>query len=381
MKYNSKHMRTALTISIISAGLFITGCKTELEKLNSEKAGLETTLTTTKKDLKEINEKLAKLDSTEEQTFAGITTIQMEKMLFEHYFEIQGSVSTEKNVIVVPEVGGLITSFNVSEGQKINKGTVIASFDTRLIASNKQELNEQIELAQYMYDKQKSLFDQGVGTELAVKQAEGQLKTLQKTLGSLNTQQGKFKVTAPFTGYVEEVYTVKGQIAGPGSPIIRLVSLDKLTVRADVSEAYLSKLNKSTNRADVRFPALDFELNNLKLERIGNFINPVNRTVVVEVSLPKTEQNILPNLMAVLRIKDYADSNAIVIPSRVILRDLDQEPYVFVCINDTVRERKITLGQSSGDVTEILDGVKVGEKVVDGGCRGVKNNQRVEVRN
>ena len=171
-----------------------------------------------------------------------------------------------------------------------------------------KELEEQRDLAKYMYDKQQSLYDKGVGTELALKQAEGQFKTLEQTIKSLQTQQGKFVVRAPFDGYVEQVFPVQGEMAGPASPIIRLIALDKMSVKADISESYLRGINMNSS-AQLRFPSLDLDpIVGLKLKRIGKFVNPVNRTITVEIDVPHKVEGVVPNLMSVLRIRDYVDS-------------------------------------------------------------------------
>ncbi len=328
-----------------------------------------------------------------EESLPSITTIQTEKQVFDHYFEIQGAIEAEKNVIVVPEAGGLIKTLPVQEGQIITKGSTIATFDSDVIASNMKELEEQIELAQYMYDKQVALSEKGVGTEMALKQAEGQLKTLKQTLQSVKTQKGKFVLSAPFTGYIEEVFPVVGEVAGPGSPIIRLIDLTKMSVKADISESYLAKINQ-TSIANLSFPALgNEEIKGLNLKRVGKFVNPVNRTITVEVEIPNPDMHHVPNLMSVMRIRDYVDSNAIVIPSRTILRDVNQEPFVYVFepgdtkesesgekqITGHVKQVSIEIGKSSGDYTQVISGLTENEQVVDKGCRGVKDEQEVRI--
>ena len=211
-------------------------------------------------------------------------------------FEIQGSVKADKNVIVIPEVGGLISEISVREGDQILKGSIIARINSDVVSSNMKELEEQRDLAKYMYDKQQSLYDKGVGTELALKQAEGQFKTLEQTIKSLKTQQGKFVVKAPFDGYVEQVFPVQGEMARPASPIIRLIALDKMSVKADISESYLRGINMNS-AAQLRFPSLSLEpMKGLKLKRIGKFVNPVNRTITVEIDVPTKVEGVVPEL-------------------------------------------------------------------------------------
>jgi len=317
----------------------------------------------------------SKADSTSIEAAKKVSVFTVKQEVFEHYFEIQGSVKAENNVIVVPEVGGLISQLNVREGEQIRKGQVIAKINSDVVASNMRELEEQRDLAKYMFEKQQSLFDQGVGTELALKQAEGQFKTLEQTIKSLKTQQGKFVVNAPFDGYVEQVFPVQGEMAGPASPIIRLIGLNKMSVKADISESYLKGINENSV-AQLRFPALENEpILGLKLKRIGKYVNPVNRTITVEVDVPATAKGIVPNLMSVLRIRDFVDSTALVVPTSIIRKELSV-PCVYVVKNGQAVKTDVVLGNSSGDYTVIVSGISEGDKLVNKGLRGL--NKEIE---
>ena len=344
-----------------------------MEKLKEERKTIVTELSTLQTRLDELDEQIAELDTTTIKEVKKVSAITINEEVFEHYFEIQGSVKADKNVIVVPEVGGLISEISAREGEKILKGSIIARINSDLVSSNMKELEEQRDLAKYMYDKQQSLFDKGVGTELALKQTEGQFKTLEQTIKSLQTQQGKFVVRAPFDGYVEQVFPVQGEMAGPASPIIRLIALDKMSVKADISESYLRGINMNSS-AQLRFPSLDLDpIVGLKLKRIGKFVNPVNRTITVEIDVPNKAEGIVPNLMSVLRIRDYVDSTALAVPTSVIRRDIEI-PSVYIIKNGKAVRTEVVLGRSSGDYTVIESGISNGDKLVEKGLRGLKKD-------
>ena len=362
-------------LTILSVSLFQScGEPAEgMEKLKEERKTIVTELSTLQTRLDELDEQIAELDTTTIKEVKKVSAITINEEVFEHYFEIQGSVKADKNVFVVPEVGGLISEISAREGEKILKGSIIARINSDLVSSNMKELEEQRDLAKYMYDKQQSLFDKGVGTELALKQTEGQFKTLEQTIKSLQTQQGKFVVRAPFDGYVEQVFPVQGEMAGPASPIIRLIALDKMSVKADISESYLRGINMNSS-AQLRFPSLDLDpIVGLKLKRIGKFVNPVNRTITVEIDVPNKAEGIVPNLMSVLRIRDYVDSTALAVPTSVIRRDIEI-PSVYIIKNGKAVRTEVVLGRSSGDYTVIESGISNGDKLVEKGLRGLKKD-------
>lgn len=367
----------------IAFTMWMTSCgeQPSLDKLIAKQAELEEDIKTKQDKLKEVEEEIEEMDSTQTNEFVypRVSTVELKTKTFSHFFEVQGALESEKNVMVVPEAGGLIKSLPVKEGQFISKGQTIATFDSDVIASNIKELKEQLELAKYMYEKQQSLTNQGVGTEVNLKQAEGQYKSLQETLNTLKTQKGKFILKSPFSGYVEQVFPVVGQMAGPTSPIIRLIDLSNMKAKAEISEAYLKNLN-GNNLVNVFFPALDKEIKGLEIKRIGKFVNPVNRTVTIEVSIPKTEGNMVPNLMTVMNVRDYQKDSSIVVPSSVILKDANQESYVYVLKNGKEAvQTKITTGQSYKGETEVLAGLSNGDIVIDKGARKLVNGDIVTV--
>ena len=309
-----------------------------------------------------------------------VTTIVSELKPFEHYFEIQGHVVSKKNLLVLPEMGGLIQTIAVEEGQLIEKGQLIATLSSDILNANMDELEEQLALAKYVLDKQTKLAEQGLGAEIQLKEATSNYNTLIKTKETLQTQKDKYSVFAPFDGYVDEVFVSVGQLGGPASPIARLVNLDELYVSADVSENYLSTINEG-QKVSVLFPTLEYQKNNLQLNRIGKQINPVNRTITVETKLNTKNEKVIPNLMAVMSLRDYYDTNSVVIPSRVILKDTKGSSIIKL-INDKkkVEVRKIKTGLQYLNETQVLEGLKAGETIIDEGKSNVVEGQIVKIQ-
>tara|TARA_B100001939_G_scaffold346205_1_gene364463 strand:- start:912 stop:1970 length:1059 start_codon:yes stop_codon:yes gene_type:complete len=309
-----------------------------------------------------------------------VTTIVSELKPFEHYFEIQGHVVSKKNLLVLPEMGGLIQTIAVEEGQLVEKGQLIATLSSDILNANMDELEEQLALAKYVLDKQTKLAEQGLGAEIQLKEATSNYNTLIKTKETLQTQKDKYSVFAPFDGYVDEVFVSVGQLGGPASPIARLVNLDELYVSADVSENYLSTINEG-QKVSVLFPTLEYQKNNLQLNRIGKQINPVNRTITVETKLNTKNEKVIPNLMAVMSLRDYYDTNSVVIPSRVILKDTKGSSIIKL-INDKkkVEVRKIKTGLQYLNETQVLEGLKAGETIIDEGKSNVVEGQIVKIQ-
>ncbi|CAG5078398.1 efflux RND transporter periplasmic adaptor subunit [Parvicella tangerina] len=381
-------MKQTLIILGVAVGLF--SCQSEVEKLESEKEALQSSISEDTKRLDEVTRLLDSLKNGAEIDYPDVTVASVNEGQFEHYITVQGIVASDEIVQVVPEMGGMITSLPVKkkEGQLVNKGELLASIDNSIISKNVQELQEQIDLAKYMFEKQQSLYEKGVGTEFDLKQAEAQYKSLLKSKESLKTQQGKYNIYAPFTGIVEKVDAVQGQMAGPQTPIAMIVGLSDKKIKANISEAYLAYLNKGA-KVSAEFAALKQTFEDLKVSRIGSFVDPSSRTIQVEVQLPQSEK-LVPNLTSTVKIRDYVDSAALIIPSKVVLKGANSSSYVYVTKLDTeasndsiqrfnVEKRNVELGMTYDGNVIVKSGLEKGEQVVERGKSEVYEGIVVEV--
>jgi RND family efflux transporter MFP subunit len=267
-------------------------------------------------------------EETEETQIALVNIEKVELQSFVHEIRVQGNVETDQDILLSSEMGGLITNVNMKEGQKVSKGQVIASVDASVLSSNMLELNTQLEYAEYMLEKQLELNKRGVGSKFDLEAAQSQVNALKASQNSLSTQQGKATIRAPFSGVVDQVFARQGQMAGPASPIVRLVNNKTVDIVATISEKHLANIEVGTP-IQVSFPNYKDTLIDLKVTNVGNYIEPTNRTFRI-MSTIKNNKLFLPNMLAEIRITDLAVDNGLVISSKSILKDQDNKDFVYV---------------------------------------------------
>lgn len=368
--------RTAIFSLFLS--FFFSCCETgsEIELLKKSLENLENEIIEKQKEAYQLSEKINALDSSNTTIdVAAVTSHLAEKKPFKHYLQVQGVFASKKNVVLTPETGGIITSILVQEGQKINSGDLIAAFSSSVINSSIEELEEQLELAKYYFEKQQSLKNKGVGTELSLKEAETNYNRLLKNKNTLLEQKDKFFLYAPFSGYVDQLFVTKGEMTSPMSPIVRLVSLDHMCVNASISENYLGKLNRGQS-VEVEIPALNEKIESLKIKYLSKQIDPINRTFKIEVPVPSNEK-IIPNLMAVLNICDYQTDSSIVVPSSLVLENNRGETIVKTIENGVIKEKNVKIGKQYNNQTQLLSGIQEGEIIVDDGRKSVVDGQKI----
>jgi membrane fusion protein (multidrug efflux system) len=310
---------------------------------------------------------------------------EVQQQEFSHYFEALGTVEADKNVMLTSEMAGVVRGISVEEGQEVKANQILVVLDNVLIAKNIQEVQKSKELADYMLKKTQELFDQSLASEPELKQAQNQVDALAQKLLTLRAQAGKYIVSAPFAGHVEKVFPKVGEMASPGMPVVQLVSLGNVDVVGNVSENYLPQV-KVGSLVDVEIKALGKTWKNVPVSSVGRSINVVNRTFRLEVAIADSTESILPNLSAVLKIKNYNNPNALVVPNASVLRDEHGGAYVYKLKpgeKEKFKAIKVPVKvapYSSEGMYEISGGdIKRGDLVATKGVRGLEPDQEIKV--
>lgn len=373
-------MNRIVIIALI--GVITFACKEEkvgLDKLKSNKELLQSQYAALGDEIAKLDAEIAKYDTV--KRYVLVTTTPIESNTFVHFFEVQGAIEADKNVVLYPEIGGIIKGIRVREGERVQKGQVLIDLDIEVIELQIKEVESSLELAKTTYERQARLWDQKIGSEMQYLQAKNQKESLETNLATLNAQMRKNRIEAPFDGVVDEIWAKVGEMTSPMTEVVRLVNLDRVYIKADVSEAYLGKISKGTD-VEVFFPAFDFSVSST-VDFLGNFINPNNRTFSIQVQVPNKENRIKPNLMAYVRIKDFEQKDALIIPDRLIQENPNGGKYVFVAKESkgvtSVEKKELKIGLSYKNKSMVIDGVDAATILVDKGARSIKDGQKVQV--
>lgn len=354
----------------------------DLKQIRAKKTELD-------KQSQEISEKIklliAEIDELDTlKKIPLVTVIEIKEEVFSHYLELQGDVKTKQNVLIYPEMPGTLEKVYVLRGQNVVKGQVLATIDDGGISQQVAQLEATTALAKTTFERQKSLWEQKIGSEIQFLQTKTNYEAQKNSLAQLKKQLGKSTIRAPFTGVIDEVIKDQGTVVspGPGSEVFRIVNLNNMFVETAVPEKYISNVTKGKS-VEVFLPMLDKTLN-AKVRETGNFINPANRTFMIEIEVPNSDKSIKPNLTARLKINDYTNKNALLIPQSIISENAEGQQYVYVISNlkdntGFAKQTIIKTGKTQGDVIEILEGIKSGDILIEAGARSVKDGQEVKI--
>ena len=354
---------------ILPLAALMLACSATTEDARKEK---EEALKQYKSELSELRKKITELeaelkDSTNQGTIPVVaTTIQ--KQLFEHFVDVTGQVEADQNIVVSPESMGKIVSILVKEGDQVKKGAVLARLNTETLERSIDELKINVELATTIYNRQANLWKQQIGSEMEYLKAKSDKESLQQKLEALQAQRDLAVVRAPINGVVDEIIQKQGEMASPSTPFARLVNINEIYVTADLSETYLQKVHAG-DVVNIDFPVISKSVQG-KVFRTSSVIDAATRTFRIRVNLQNGSNDIKPNMMSVLKIKTFADENAIVVPSILVKKDFTGE-FLFLAVQDggqwVARKQYITTGIKDNNSTVVTDGLKDGDQLITKG--------------
>jgi RND family efflux transporter MFP subunit len=298
---------------------------------------------------------------------------------FDHYIEVQGKLDGDQNVAVFPESSASVTSVNVKVGDYVRKGQVLATLDAAVLKQSMRELKTNLDLATQLYNKQKALWDQKIGSEVQYLQAKSNKESLESRLSQLQHQIDMSLIKSPIDGSVEDAPLRIGQMASPAVAAFRVVNFSTIKVVADVAEAYTSKINKG-DAVKIYFPDINKEID-ARVDFASKYINPINRTFQIEVHLPSSVSNILKtNMITYVRVNDYKNKKAIAIPINYVQND-QKGSFVMLAVNESgkniAKRTPVTLGLSYNGLSEITNGLKEGDKLISKGFLDLENGEAI----
>ena len=384
-------MKNSLKLFTLSLTMLAVACGGGKDSIDAKKNALADL----KKQALDINAKIASLEKevggTDNVKSVLVTVTPIVSQEFTHYIELQGKIESESVSYVTPRAGGgQVKQLFVKRGDLVKKGQLLLQLENSLIkqsaaaaAQNIETIKAQAALAKAVYEKQKNLWDQNIGSEIQLMTAKTNADALSSQLKAATEQLGMAKDQLAFTsiysdvdGVAEEVNVKVGEFfQGPGQ--IKIVNTAHLKLTAQVPENYAGKVKLGTD-LNVYFPDAQKNLA-AKVNVLGNVIDPLNRSFFIESKLP-VDKSFRPNQLAQVKIKDYAKANAISIPVNLLQND-EKNKFIYVAATENgklvARKKVITVGEFYGNNIEILSGLVAGDSIVTEGYQSLYDGQSI----
>lgn len=347
--------------------------KAKLEKLKAQQSEITSQIKTLEEELKSGG-----VDLTINERSKVVLAAPVALKTYEHSIDVQGRVDADENVSYTAKVPSVVNKINVKTGDHVSEGQVLAELDAKTVKAQIESIKKNWEFVNTMYEKQKALWDQNIGSEVQYLQAKNNKEGLEKQMQTLKENLDLYYIRADFSGTVDEVTIKVGQSIAPGVPAIRVVNLDKLKVKADISESYSSNI-KNGDEAELFFPDIKKSVKS-KVSYSSKNINQLTRTFNVEMQLP-AEDVYRPNMVTVIRIIDYRKENAVVVPVNTI-QYTENHNHIFVAVKEgsktIARKFDVEVGSIYNGIAEITKGLKEGDMLITTGYQDLNDGDLVK---
>ncbi len=391
-----------LSIAIVSCGsnskkdgnAALNDKKVKLEKLKKEqeKNNLEIT---------QLQQELSKLDtsSSNPAKIKLVAIAPVTKQDFSHYIDLQGKIDAENISYISPRgMGGQVKQVLVRQGDRVRKGQLLLRLDDgiqrqQVTAARQQAggIQSQLNLARSLYQRQKNLWEKGIGTEVQLLTAQTNVSTLESQLRQVNEsvklaqeQLSTASVYSDVSGVADVVNIRVGETftgMAAGGPQIKIVNTSNLKVVSNIPENYLGTVQKGTPVV-VFLPDVNKTINTT-VSFTGASIDIINRGFVVEAKLP-SDPSLKPNQLATMKIKDYSALNTLAIPLNTLQND-DKGKFVMVAVAEKgklfARKRQVNIGKLNGDLLEIKTGLNAGDQLIVEGFASLYEGQQLKTAN
>ncbi|MCD6180039.1 MAG: efflux RND transporter periplasmic adaptor subunit [Bacteroidales bacterium] len=367
---------------LLSFGILFISCSTnEIEEKKDNLQKKKEELATLKVEIKTLETELKSLipETTEKGT--AVNVLSLTPQAFSHSFEVNASLEAVQSALVSPEMGGQVVEILVKEGDKVKSGQLLAKLNTRVLESSIKELRVALDLANKVYNKQQKLWKQKIGSEMDFLTAKNGKESLEAKLSTLQTQLEMAVITSPINGIVDKITLKVGEMATPGMAMMHIVNLDEFYLHADVAEAHLASL-KVGDPVEIYFPSFPKLNKKSKIYRIGQVINPENRSFLTEVKLKNTNGFLKPNMLALTRFIDFYQKDAIVVPTSIIKNDF-KGSYLYIVQQKEgaffAKKTYVETGYTMENKTNIISGLGFGQQIITEGYNKIVDGSKLVI--
>jgi len=294
---------------------------------------------------------------------------------------LSGEVSSNENNVVkiFPRSSGQVVTSNVSLGDKVSKGQVLAVIKSSDVAGNYSDLssaNSDLAIAKRQMDNAAALYKNGISSEreyLEAKEnynkavaAKGKVQSvININSGGKASETGQYTVTSPIDGYVIEKKIAAGSFIRPdmGDNLMTISDLKNVWVYANVYEADIPKIKEGYSVRVIPMSYPD-KVYTGKVDKVSQVLDPQSKAMRVRVSLDNKDMLLKPDMFARVIVSNQEGSTATCIPTSALISQ-DGKNYVIVYNGkDDVKAAEINILKTVNDRTFINSGLEVGQRVI-----------------
>jgi membrane fusion protein (multidrug efflux system) len=341
-----------IALTLFSAALVQTGCNTEAK--NSDDG--------------------QKKDSTVVVPVESATVVRGD---IGAWYQSTAVLEAKEEAIVLPKVGGEITELYVEEGDKVEKGALLATLDDRQYKLEIERAKANLSQLTNDLKRSKDLFDKGLISAKEYEDTKYQHEAQKAALNIAQLNQSFTQIKAPISGVISYRYVKTGNTVGTSNELFKITNFDPLHGIVHIPENELHKIKKGQKveiQADA-VPRIAFTGNIL---RISPVIDPTSGTFKTTVEVYDESMQLKPGMFVRMNIQYDKRENTLLVRKEAIMRE-DESSSVYVIKDGQTFKRPVKTGYSEQAMVEIMEGLNDGDSVVTVGQSSLQDSTTVHV--
>jgi len=296
-------------------------------------------------------------------------------------FTAVGDVSFDENnvVRVFPIVSGTVEKVDVSLGDYVQRGQILATLLSTDISAYQRDYNvskANLEVEQKNLARNEDLYKSGMLSEKDYAEAKKDFanansefnekkQILELYGGSSERLDATFRVVAPRSGYIVERNINEGtQIRTDlNTNIFTISDLKTIWIWANVHESDMSKV-KVGDKVSVTTVAYPDKMFEGKIVNIGTMLDPQSRVIRVRTELDNQDGLLKPEMFATVIITSQTSEKVIGVPEKALVLENNQFYVMKETAANTFEKVKVSVGRKFSNVTEVTGGLNAGDRII-----------------
>lgn len=303
---------------------------------------------------------------------------KVELMTVNEEVEALGTLAADKSVVIAPEIAGRVIALGFKEGDRVKKGQDLVKLDTAILDAELKQLQADLGLARDTFERNRSLSQRGVGTQVAFDEATAKLASAEARVQLSQAKLAQSTIRAPFDGVVGLRSVSVGDFVAVGKTLVTLTNIDPIKVDFRVPETFLSRV-KVGQSIGVKVDALAGREFEGKIFAIDPVVDINGRAIRLRASVPNADLALKPGLFARIVIQVDQRDNALVVPETAVMPD-GVGKMVYIVENGKAKRVQVEIGKRLPGKVEIVKGVTPAMQIVTAGQMRLRDGATVSIK-
>src|SRR5690606_13736577 len=258
-----------------------------------------------------------------------------------------------------------VTKITFTEGEFVKKGTPLVYLNDDELIAQKDRLTYTKKLYEGQENRQKQLLEREAISQEEYDIVLNQYNTNLADLNLIEAMLRQTVVRAPFDGVIGLRQISEGSVISPSDVIVTVVNIDPIKIDFSIPERY-SNIVKKGSRITFTNAAVAGESEG-EVCAIAPNIDASTRTLQLRAISPNRERKFLPGMFVGIKVNLEVNEDALMVPAQSLIPEL--EGYKVFVVNDenVIEEVKVSIGIRTATDVQIVDGLKVGYRVMTTG--------------